>query len=88
MNLHVTVHAIERAMQRIPGIRSEDEARAILSSETIHQAVEFGAIAVTLGTGQRIVINDGAIITVLSKERRRIHAHRRRHRNHHEGEAS
>jgi len=86
MTLHVTVHAIERAMQRIPGITSEAKARAVLSTDAIHKAVEFGAIAVTLGTGQRLVINDGSIITVLSKERRRMHAHRRRYRNYHEGE--
>lgn len=84
MNLHVTQHAIQRFQERVAPVTPE-EARAALSSPTIHKAVEFGAIAVTLGTGQRIVINDGSIITVLSKERRRIHA-RRRYRNHHEGE--
>lgn len=85
MNVHVTQHAIQRFQERVAPV-SPEEARAALSSPTIHKAVEFGAIAVTLGTGQRIVIVDGSIITVLSKERRRIHAHRRRYRHYHEGE--
>lgn len=76
MNLHVTQHAIERFIERVAPVTPE-EARAALSTDTITKAAEFGAIAVTLGTGQRIVINNGAIITVLSKERRSTRFHRR-----------
>lgn len=59
----ITAHAIERFQERVANV-SADEARETLTSLT-RQAAAFGAPYVRLGTGQRIVINDGAVITVL-----------------------
>lgn len=66
---HITRHAIERAIER--GIaRTEEQAVAILDSQAVQTALAFGAPYVRLGTGHRIVITDGAIITVLPPETR------------------
>lgn len=61
--VHVTAHAIERYQERVANV-SDDEARQALSSPTIILAAKFGAAFVRLGTGQRVVIVDGAVITV------------------------
>lgn len=63
--IRVTYHAITRAMERIPGVCTEDQARALLSTKAIAAAANFGAKYVRLGTGQRIVIEEGSVITVL-----------------------
>ena len=68
MTLHVTKHALERAIERIPGIRTEDDARLALSSATIQKAAQFGAPFVKLGTGQHVVIHDRRIVTVLARD--------------------
>lgn len=64
-DLHITGHAIERCIERVPGIRTEDEARGIMTTNVVRAAVAFGAPFVKLGTGQRIVIEAGSIVTVL-----------------------
>jgi len=68
MALHVTSHAIERAMERIPGCKCEDDAIHLLSSRAVAQAAEFapaGSIYVRLATGNRIALEDGHVVTVL-----------------------
>lgn len=44
--IHVTRHAIERAMQRIPGIATEDQAMAILATDRI--VIEGGVVVTVL----------------------------------------
>lgn len=66
--LHISAHALERAMERIPGVTSAEEARAVLSSKTIMMAIEFGARFVRLGTGQRVLVEDDCVVTVLPAE--------------------
>lgn len=66
--IHVTHHAITRAMERVPGIRTEAQARALLSTRAIDAAAHFGAKYVRLGTGQRVVIECGSVVTVLPRE--------------------
>jgi hypothetical protein len=66
----VTHHALSRAIERVPGIATVDQARALLSGSAIRLAAMFGAHYVRLGTGQHVVIRDSAVITVLPKEAR------------------
>lgn len=66
--IHITHHAITRAMERVPGIRTEAQARALLSTRAIDAAAHFGAKYVRLGTGQRVVIECGSVVTVLPSD--------------------
>lgn len=61
--IHVTQHAIERFVERVGG--NADQARAALTTPFIEAAAKFGAKYVRLGTGHRVVIDQGRIITVL-----------------------
>lgn len=75
--IHVSSHAISRYRERVEPV-SYDEAIKALSSPAIEAAVRFGAGYVRLGTGQRVVIKLGAVITVLeakfrNKPNRRMH---------------
>ena len=66
--IHITRHALSRAIQRIAGIQTESQARAmILAAIQRARAEETGAPYVRLGTGERIVIEDGAVVTVLPR---------------------
>lgn len=67
-DLHVTSHAVERCIERVPGIKTEIEARAVLTSPTIHLAADEGVPFVKLGTGQHVVIDRHRIITVLPSD--------------------
>ena len=65
--IHVSTHALDRARQRL-GCKDNAEARAILTGPTIQQAAEFAngvEVFVRLASGQRVVIQDGVVITVL-----------------------
>lgn len=62
--IHVTAHAIERAIERL-GCATVAEAQALLTSPAIRSAAEFGARYVRLGTGERIVLEGGCVVTVL-----------------------
>lgn len=67
--IHLTHHAIERAVERIPGVQTEDQARIALSSTAIHLAIQIGAPFVKLGTGQHVVLSGETVVTVLPRER-------------------
>lgn len=67
MGIHVTQHAIDRFIQRVARV-TRAEAVIALSSPAVHCADRFGAPFVRLGTGQRIVIHDHTVITVLPKD--------------------
>lgn len=64
VSLHVTSHAIERAMERI-GCKTPAEAQAMLTGPFIVAAADFGAQYVRLATGQRIVLDGRSVVTVL-----------------------
>jgi len=68
VSVEITAHAIERYRERVADV-SVDEARQALLSPAVLQAAEFGAPYVRLGTGQRIVIANGAVVTVLPKDK-------------------
>ncbi len=63
--IHITRHAIDRCIERVPGTTTEDQARTLLSSRAILAAAQFGAKYVRLGTGHRVVIEEGRVTTVL-----------------------
>lgn len=73
----ITAHAIERYRERVADLT--DEAICIaLCSPTVLTAIEFGAPFVRLATRQRIVIEDGAVVTVLPADTVRGRLDRRR----------
>lgn len=64
----ITRHAIERAIERIPGCASEDDALRILTTAMIDKARAFAgnnSCIVRMSTGNRIVISAGVVKTVL-----------------------
>jgi hypothetical protein len=65
--LTITRNAVERYQQRVEPV-SEDIARARLSTKAFQCAEMFGARIVILPTGQRLVIEGDAIVTVLSRK--------------------
>lgn len=78
--LRVTAHAIERYQERVANLSDEAVIEAILSPAVV-KAATFGAPFVRLATGQRIVIEDSVVVTVLPSDhwpaaldRRRRHA--------------
>lgn len=62
----VTSHAISRYRKRVEPV-SYDEAIQRMDTPAVRQAIAFGASAVVLPTGQRLVIADGKIVTVNPK---------------------
>jgi len=69
MGLHVTSHALTRAMERIPGMTCEADARRTLTCAAVELAADIGAPFVKLGTGQHVVVRDHTVITVLPKDK-------------------
>ena len=68
---HITNHALSRAMERIPGLRTEDEARSLLAGPVFDIAADFAGLAecfVRIASGHRIVVRDHAIVTVLAAD--------------------
>jgi len=68
--LIVSSHAIDRAIERLPGIRTEGQAIAALDTPATRLAAQLGAKYVRVGTGQRIVIDRGNVVTVLPRHAR------------------
>jgi len=66
MPITVTRHAIERYQERVEPV-SDEEAVARLSCPAMQKAVAFGARYVVLGCGNRAVIVENRVVTVLVK---------------------
>lgn len=62
--IEATAHAIDRFIERVAPVTREEAARA-LSNRRIDAAASFGAHYVRLGSGHRVVIQDGFVVTVL-----------------------
>lgn len=62
--LFVTPHAIERYQERVADVPAIEVHRR-LNSPTLLVAAEFGARYVKLGGGQRVVIKEWRIVTIL-----------------------
>ncbi len=69
----ITHHAILRYQQRVEPV-CEDMVRERLSVPAFDTAIAFGAKYVILSGGQRAVIEEGTIVTILPKEAR-LNAH-------------
>lgn len=67
--LTISAHAIDRAMERLPGVRTEAAAIAALDTPATRKAAEIGAPFVKVGTGQHIVIRNSTVVTVFPKEK-------------------
>lgn len=65
----VTDHAVERYRERVADL-PDRAIRAALSSDAFEAAARFGAPFVKLPTGQRALIRDYAVVTVLPKNTR------------------
>lgn len=65
--IHVTAHAIERYQERVENL-SHEAVTERLSCRAVQVAIAFGAPTVRLSGGQRIIIKDGDVITVLPAE--------------------
>lgn len=62
----LTVHAIERYVQRVEAV-TEEEVIARLDTPHIRSLIAFGASKIKLATGHRLVIVEGRIVTVTPK---------------------
>lgn len=62
--VHITAHAIIRFRERVEDLPDELVIER-LSRPVFQAAAEFGAPYVKLGTGQRVVIRNGVMVTVL-----------------------
>jgi len=86
--VHVTNHAIQRALERIPGVRSREDALSILSCAAVDRAAQFARAAdvwVRISSGHHIAIKDGAVTTVLPADldMRKMSSQAARYRNFH-----
>jgi len=72
IHLHVTRHAVQRYCERVCAV-SPTTAKRALSSTAVQAAVAFGAPFVRLPTGQRIVVREGNVVTVLQADTPRIY---------------
>lgn len=75
--LVVTGHAIMRYQQRVANL-PETLVIAALTTPAIQRAASFGAEYVRLGTGHRLVIRQGRVITVKPGHDLNPHVHRDR----------
>lgn len=62
--MHLTAHAIERYQERVENV-PDDVVRARLTNFRVKAAVAFGATAVRLSSGAKLIIKDKVIVTVL-----------------------
>lgn len=64
LEVMVSVHAVDRYRQHVADV-APDAARAAMLTPAVYTAAAFGARFVRLAGGQRLVIRNGAITTVL-----------------------
>lgn len=74
--IHITAHAVSRYRERVEPV-GYDEAYAALTSPAVRAAFDFGARYVRLAGGQRIVIENGRVVTVLPADNYRKQVQRK-----------
>ena len=63
--IHITHHAITRYLERVDPRATDEQIRAALTSAAVQLAAQQNCqCSVKLPGGQRIVVKDGAVITV------------------------
>ncbi len=67
-DVFLTRHAIQRYRERVADVPAADIWRA-LDIPAVRIAIEFGARFVRLSGGQRIVLEQNRIVTILSSDR-------------------
>jgi len=75
--LFVTRYAIQRYQERVADVPAPDVWRA-LDCAAIRAAIEIGAHFVRLGGGQRAVLRENRVVTILPKETHESALHPRR----------
>lgn len=70
MTMIITDHACQRYAERVRPC-TQDEARTAMSSAFIQTAIAFGARIIRLGGGQRLIIRNKVIVTVVPADRSR-----------------
>tara|TARA_R110000772_G_scaffold89304_2_gene185141 strand:+ start:21695 stop:21970 length:276 start_codon:yes stop_codon:yes gene_type:complete len=63
----VSNHAVERYIERVAAV-SHAKALAAMQTPTIRLAASIGAPFVKLGSGHVVVIEGGAVVTILPKD--------------------
>lgn len=66
--IHVTHHAVERYQERVRNLPDDQVRQLICTSKAVQLAVSIGAPFVRLGTGQRLVLIEGRVVTVLPQD--------------------
>lgn len=69
MPTHITRHAIDRYRERVEFV-SDEAIRERLSTPSIRAAIRFGVRVIRLGSGAKLVVTDGKIVTVLAPHQR------------------
>lgn len=82
----LTLHAIQRYRERVADVPAADIWRA-LDIPAVRIAIDFGARFVRLSGGQRVVLEENRIVTILPRDRCRGSLARRNDRRSDDGEA-
>lgn len=82
----LTRHAIQRYRERVADVPAA-AIWAALDTPAVRIAIDFGARFVRLSGGQRIVLEQNRIVTILPRDRSPSALSRRFDRNLHDGEA-
>lgn len=85
--VQLTRHAIQRYRERVADVPAIDIWRA-LDIPAVRIAIDFGAPFVRLAGGQRVVIKESRIVTILPSDRCRGTLSRRLDRDLYDGEAN
>lgn len=65
--LYVTRHAIQRYRERVADVPAAEIWRAF-DSRAVRVAIDFGARFVRLAGGQRVVLEENRVVTILPRE--------------------
>ena len=83
-DVFLTRHAMQRYRERVADVPAAEIWRA-LDIRAVRVAIDFGARFVRLAGGQRVVLEDNRIVTILPRDRCRGSLHRRNDRKHEGG---
>jgi hypothetical protein len=86
-DVFLTRHAMQRYRERVADVPAAEIWRA-LDIPAVRVAIDFGARFVRLAGGQRVVLEDNRIVTILPRDRCRGSLSRRLDRSLGDGEAN
>lgn len=85
--VYLTRHAIQRYRERVADVSAVEIWRA-LDCPAVRAAIDFGARFVRLSGGQRVVLEENRVVTILPREFHETGLARRRDRRFADGEAN